>query len=79
MSIVSEIWTWQEGTRVYSRFTTNVASHRFLTRLAALGLKDFAETVHAYSADRAFGGSGYEILWKIGVDLDFLRRCLLRM
>ena len=30
MSLASEIWNWQEGDRVYSRFTTNVGRERLV-------------------------------------------------
>ncbi|MBI1831472.1 MAG: hypothetical protein HYR84_08485 [Planctomycetes bacterium] len=64
MSFVSEIWTWQEGERIYSRLTTNVSAKRFLARLTALRLLESVETIHAYFGDRADGGNGYELLWK---------------
>ncbi len=73
MSIVSEIWAWQEGDRIYSRLTTNVCSKRMLARLTALGLLESVETVHAYFGDRADGGNGYELLWKRTVTLEDLR------
>lgn len=55
MSIVSEIWTWQEGERIYSRLTTNVCAKRLLARLTALGILESVETIHAYLGDRADG------------------------
>ena len=73
MNIVSEIWTWQEGDRIYSRLTTNVCTKKMLARLIAVGLLDQVETVHAYFGDRADGGSGYELLWKQAVTWDDLR------
>jgi hypothetical protein len=65
--MVSEIWTWQEGERVYSRLTSNVYRKAFLAKLQAVGLLDWADTIHAYFGDRAEGGNGYEVLWKTGV------------
>ena len=76
MSIVSEIWTWQEGERIYSRLTTNVCAGGFVARFTALGLLDSVETIHAYFGDRVYGGSGYEVVWKDGVSWDFLRENL---
>ena len=76
MSIVSEIWTWQEGDRLYSRLTTNVNAKRFLARLDALGLLKLVESVHAYFGDRAEGGSGYEVAWKNGIDWECLQEKL---
>ena len=73
MSIVSEIWTWQEGERIYSRLTTNVSAKRFLARLTTLGLLESVETIHAYFGDRADGGNGYELLWKSTVTWEDLR------
>jgi|SRR5581483_978205 len=58
MPIASEIWTWEEGNRLYSRLTTNVPSSKFIARLVALDLLKFAETIHAYFGDRVDGGSG---------------------
>jgi hypothetical protein len=72
MSLVSVIWNWQEGDRLYSRLTTNVGRKRFLARLAALGLLDSVEEIHAYFEDRADGGNGYEVLWKAQVRLEYL-------
>ena len=72
MSLVSVIWNWQEGDRLYSRLTTNVGRKRFLARLCALGLLDSVEAIHAYFGDRADGGSGYEVLWKAHVRLEDL-------
>ena len=79
MSIVSEIWTWQEGARIYSRLTTNVGAKRFMAKLTALGLLDSAETIHAYFGDRAEGGSGYEVLWKQHVSWDYLGKVLIKV
>jgi hypothetical protein len=76
MSIVSEIWTWQEGDRIYSRLTTNVCAKGFLARLHALGLLQAVESVHAYFGDRADGGSGYEVLWKDQANWDDLHKTL---
>ena len=73
MSLVSEIWTWQEGNRLYSRMTTNVTTHRFIARLVALRILQWVETIHAFFGDRADGGSGYEILWKEHVQWDDLK------
>ena len=64
MTLVSEIWTWNQNGRLYSRLTTNVPSKRLLSKLTAVGLLEFAETIHAYFDDRVYGGNGYEILWK---------------
>jgi len=79
MNIVSEIWTWQEGERLYSRLTTNVCVERFLAKLAARNLLESAETIHAYFGDRADGGSGYEILWKQQVSWEQLGNTLTRI
>ena len=76
MNIVSEIWTWQDGNRIYSRLTTNVCAKRFLAKLKALELMDSAETIHAYFGDRVDGGSGYEVLWKQHVTWEFLGKGL---
>ncbi len=67
MSIVSEIWTVEDHGRLRSYLTTNVATKRFLACLKRQGILTSVETVHAYFGDRADGGSGYEILWKPGV------------
>jgi len=74
MSVVSEIWTWHEGGRVYSRVTTNVHRARLLSRLTILELLPMVEVVHAYFDDRSHGGTGYEILWKCDVRLEDLER-----
>lgn len=74
MTLTSEIWNWEEGGRVYSRFTTNVGRQRFLARLRRLGLFDSVESIHAYFGDRAHGGSGYEVLWKVEMKLSVLGR-----
>lgn len=79
MSIVSEIWTWQQGDRLYSRLTTNVCARQFLAKLAAVKLLDSVETVQAYFGDRVDGGCGYEVLWKPGIDLESVRIPLMRM
>lgn len=76
MSIVSEIWTWQEGDRIYSRLTTNVCVKRMLARLTALGLLESVETIHAYFGDRVEGGNGYELLWKRTVTWEALQASL---
>ncbi len=76
MPLVSVIWTWQEGDRILSRLTTNVSAKRLLAKLAALSLLDSVETVHAYLADRADGGNGYEVLWKAQVDWDDLKNLI---
>jgi hypothetical protein len=64
MNVVSEIWTWTEGCRLYSRLTTNVPGRRLLAKLSTLGLLNRAETIHPYFDDRVYGGNGFEILWK---------------
>ena len=64
MNVVSEIWTWTEGCRLYLRLTTNVPGRRLLAKLSTLGLLNRAETIHAYFDDRVYGGNGFEILWK---------------
>ena len=79
MNIVSEIWTWREGDRIYSRLTTNVCAKRFLARLTSLGLLESAETIHAYFGDRADGGCGYEVLWKQHVSWEFLGKVLTKV
>jgi hypothetical protein len=76
MNIVSEIWTWQQGDRLYSRLTTNACAKRFLARLTSLDLLESAETIHAYFGDRVYGGNGYEILWKRHVTWDQLGNVL---
>ena len=76
MSIVSMIWTWHQGDRIFSRLTTNVCAKRFLAKLEALGLMKSVESVHAYFGDRAEGGSGYEVVWKKNVDWDYLHQTL---
>jgi hypothetical protein len=73
MPLVSVIWTWQEGDRLYSRLTTNVSAKRLLAKLTDLRLLDDIETVHAYLADRADGGNGYEVLWKANVRWEDLK------
>ncbi len=72
MSLVSEIWTWNENGRLYSSATTNVSSARFVAKLARLGLLELAETIHAFFDDRVYGGNGYEILWKDRVKMNDL-------
>ena len=72
MNLASEIFTWQEGTRLYSRMTTNVSRRRLLARLVALNLLEAAETIHAFFGDRVNGGNGYEVLWKVHVRWDDL-------
>ena len=79
MNIVSEIWTWQEGDRIYSRLTTNVCQKRFLARLTALNLLNLVETIHAYFGDRVDGGCGYEVLWKREVSWERLGHVLTRI
>lgn len=74
MSMASVILNWQEGNRVYSRFTTNVGRKKLLARLSAVGMLDMVETIHAYFGDRADGGNGYEVLWKPHVRFDDLGR-----
>ena len=64
MNVVSEIWTWTENGRLYSRLTTNVPGRRMLAKLSAFGLLNRAEIIHAYFDDRVYGGNGFEILWK---------------
>ena len=64
MPLVSEIWTWEEGDRLFSRLTTNAPTSKFIARLVELNLLESVETIHAYFGDRVDGGSGYEILWK---------------
>ena len=64
MPLVSEIWTWEEGDRLFSRLTTNAPTSKFIARLVKLNLLESVETIHAYFGDRVDGGSGYEILWK---------------
>ena len=76
MGLVSEIWTWMENERLYSRLTTNVARRPFLAKLTSLGLLRFAETIHAYFDDRANGGNGYEILWKASTQLSDLENLI---
>ena len=73
MPLASVIWTWQEDGRLYSRLTTNVPAKRLLAKLATLCLLDGVEAVHAFSADRAQGGNGYEVLWKVNVNWDDLK------
>ncbi len=73
MNLASEIWTWHEGDRLYSRLTTNVRRERLLRRLDAVGLLDLVATIQAYFDDRVYGGNGYEILWKENVRLEDLR------
>jgi len=74
MSLASEILTWEQGNRLYSRVTTNAPSSKMIGRLVALDLLKLAETVHAYFGDRAEGGNGYEVLWKEYVQWDDLRK-----
>jgi hypothetical protein len=72
MPLVSVIWTWQESGRMYTRLTTNVSAKRLLAKLAVVELLANVETIHAYLADRADGGNGYEVLWKAHVHWDDL-------
>jgi len=74
MSLASEILTWEQGNRLYSRVTTNVRPSKLIGRLVALNLLEFAETVHAYFGDRAEGGNGYEVQWKDYVEWDDLKK-----
>ncbi len=74
MSLASVIWNWQEGDRVYSRLTTNVARRKLMARLSAVGMLDMVESIHAYFGDRVDGGNGYEVLWKRHVRFDQLGR-----
>jgi len=74
MSLASEILTWEQGNRLFSRVTTNAPTSKMIGRLAALDLLELAETVHAYFGDRADGGNGYEVLWKEYVQWDDLRK-----
>lgn len=73
MPLVSVIWTWHEGGRLYSRLTTNVSANRLLAKLSAVDLLANVETIHAFLADRADGGNGYEVLWKPHVNWDDLK------
>jgi len=79
MNLASEIWTWQQGDRIYSRLTTNVSAKRFIARLTNLDLLDSVETIHAYFGDRAEGGNGYEVLWKYCVSWRFLQERLTKI
>ena len=74
MNLASVIWNWQEDGRVYPRLTTNVGRARLLARLRGLGMLDLVETIHAYFGDRVDGGNGYEVLWKVNVRFEDLRR-----
>lgn len=67
MSLVSEIWTFENQGRLHSFLTTNAGTERFLAHLKRRSILGSVETVHAYFRDRAQGGSGYEILWKPGI------------
>ena len=73
MPLVSVIWTWQESGRMYTRLTTNVSAKRLVAKLDAVKLLANVETIHAYLADRADGGNGYEVLWKAHVNWDDLK------
>ena len=77
MNLVSEVWTWQEGNRLYSQLTTNVSTPRLIARLVALQILEWVETIHAYFGDRAEGGTGYEVLWKDHVQWDDLQAILI--
>ena len=79
MSLASVILTWQDGSRIYSRLTTNVGRGRLLARLKALGMLESVDTIHAFFADRAVGGSGYELLWKENVRWDELGKLLIKL
>jgi hypothetical protein len=72
MTLASVIWNWQEGDRVYSRLTTNVGRERLIARLRALDMLEAVESIHAYFEDRAHGGNGYEVVWKVHVRLEDL-------
>lgn len=74
MNLASVIWNWQQGDRVYTRLTTNVARKKLIARLSAIGMLDMVDTIHAYFGDRADGGNGYEVLWKVGMRLGDLGR-----
>lgn len=76
MPLVSTILIWREGTTLYSRITTNVSRPRLLARLAALGLLESLDEIHAYFGDRADGGNGYELKWKDHVRWDDLPHLL---
>jgi hypothetical protein len=73
MNLASEVFTWEHEGRLYFRVTTNVVARRLLARLAALGLLESAESVHAFFGDRVHGGNGYEVVWKKHVRWDELR------
>ena len=75
MSLASEVLTWQESNRLYSRLTTNVSTPRLIRRLVALRILQWVETIHAYFGDRA----GYEVLWKKHVQWDDLQAVLIRL
>lgn len=77
MSLASVILNWQEGDRVYSRLTTNVGRKKLIARLSAVGMLGIVESIHAYFGDRADGGNGYEVLWKVHVRFDDLGRLTL--
>ena len=79
MSLASEVLTWQESNRLYSRLTTNVSTPRLIRRLVALRILQWVETIHAYFGDRAEGVSGYEVLWKKHVQWDDLQAVLIRL
>lgn len=72
MALVSQIWTVNREDRLRSFLTTNVGAERFVAHLERRGILSYVETIHAYFGDRAEGGSGYEILWKLEVTWDDL-------
>ncbi len=69
MGLVSQIWTISRDDRLRSFLTTNVCSQRFVAHIERLGWLSRVETIHAYFADRADGGCGYEVLWKEDITL----------
>jgi hypothetical protein len=76
MPLASEVTTRQEDrgpapdgrpqVRFRTRVRTNATEGRFTRRLEALGLLEFAETIHRYDTNWHWTGcgQGYEILWQ---------------
>lgn len=79
MSLVSTILIWREGGELFSRITTNASKPRLLARLADLGILESVDDIHAFFGDRADGGNGYDLKWKVHVRWDELPRLLGRL
>ncbi|MCI0459845.1 MAG: hypothetical protein L0Z62_23085 [Gemmataceae bacterium] len=71
--LASAILLWEEDRTLWARITTNASVHRFQERLDALHLLPLVQGLLEFRQDRAWGGSGFEILFRAGVTRDQVR------